>query len=54
MRVSGQHHALLPGKRPGVHCTGGLLGPRRLYVYVWKISHTPEFDPLTVKLIAIS
>ena len=29
--VVGQRHApatLLPGKRPGTHCTGGWVGPR--------------------------
>jgi len=31
MGVGGQRHApagLLPGKRPGTHCTGGCVGPR--------------------------
>ena len=31
MRVGGQLHALaalLPGKRPGIHCKGGWVGPR--------------------------
>ena len=31
MGVSGQRHAsaaLAPGKRPGIHCVGGWVGPR--------------------------
>jgi hypothetical protein len=31
MGVGGQRHAsaaLLPGKKPGMHCTGGRMGPR--------------------------
>jgi len=57
MGVGGQRHApsaLPPRKRPGTHCTGGLVGPRAGLDGCGK-SHPPlGFDPRTVQPIASS
>jgi hypothetical protein len=45
MGVGGQRHApaaLLPGIRPGTHCTGGWVGPRGRSGRVLKISPRPH------------
>jgi hypothetical protein len=55
MGVGGQHHApaaLPPGKRPGIHCTGGSVGPRAGFGRVRKISPRPGFDPWTFQPVA--
>jgi hypothetical protein len=55
MWVGGQRHAstaLLPGKKPGTCCTGGLVGPQDRSGRVRKISPPAEFDPRTVQAVA--
>ena len=53
--VGGQRHApgaLLPGKRPVMHCTGRWIGPRDRSGHVWRISRPSKFDPRTVQSVA--
>jgi len=49
MGVGGQRPtlpALPPGKRPGTHCTGGLVGPRAGLDRCGKSRLPPGFDPV--------
>jgi hypothetical protein len=53
--VGGQRRAsaaLPPGKRPGIHCTGGWVGPRVGVDGCGKCHHLPGFDPQTVQPLA--
>ena len=54
MEVGGQGHALtlLPGKRPGTHCTGSWVGPRAGQNRCGKSRPPPGFDPRAVQLVA--
>jgi hypothetical protein len=55
MKVGGQIHAaaaLPPGKRPGTHCIGGLVGPRAGLDGCGKSRPPPGFDPRTVQPVA--
>ena len=52
MGVGGYRHApaaLPPGKRPGVHYTGGWVRPQVRSGQVRKISPAPGFDPRTAQ-----
>ena len=56
MVVAGQRlaaAALLPGKRPGTHCTGGWGGPRAGLDGCGKPRLPPGFDPRTVQSVVI-
>ena len=44
--------ALLPGKRPGTHCIGGLVGPRAGMGRCGKSCLPPGFDPRTAQPVA--
>ena len=53
--VRGQRHALAalyPWERPGVHCTGGWVGPRAGLDRCEKSRLPPGFDPRTVQPVA--
>ena len=57
MGVGGQRHApaaLTPGKRPGIRCIGGWVGPRAGLDGCGKSRPppSPEFDPRTVQPVA--
>ena len=55
--VRGQPHAsaaLYPRERPGIHCTGGWVGPRAGLDRCAKSRTLPGFDPRTVQPIACS
>jgi hypothetical protein len=55
MGVDGQRHApaaLPPGKRPGIYCIGGWVGPRAGLDGCWKISPPPGFDPRIVQPVS--
>jgi hypothetical protein len=53
--VGAHHHApaaLPPGKRPGIQCTGGWVGPRAGLDSCKKISPPPVIDPRTFQPVA--
>jgi hypothetical protein len=53
--VRGQRHApaaLYPRERPGIHCTGGGVGPRAYLDRCGKSRPPPGFDPRTFRLEA--
>jgi hypothetical protein len=55
MGVGGQRHApaaLPPGKRPGIHCIGGRVGPRAGRDGCGKSRPPPGFDPQTIHPVA--
>ena len=54
MGVGGQRHApaALPQERPGIHCTGGWVGPRAGMDRCGKSRSPPGFDPRTVQAAA--
>jgi len=55
MGMGGQRHApaaLLPGKRPGTHFTGGWMGPRAGPDECGKSRPPPGFDPRIVQPVA--
>jgi len=55
MEVCGQCHALAalpPGKKFGIHCTGGWVSPKTGLDLCEKISPYPRSDPRTVELVA--
>jgi hypothetical protein len=55
MGVGSQRHslaALYRRERPGIHCTGGWVGPRAGLDGGRKISFPPGFDPWTVQPVA--
>jgi hypothetical protein len=57
MRVGGELPApavLLPGKKPGIHCTGGWVGPRPGLNMRGKYRLPTGFDPRTVQPAASS
>jgi hypothetical protein len=41
----------IPEKRPGVHCTGGSVGPRKLPGRLRKISPSPEFKSRAIQSV---
>ena len=41
-----------PRERPGIHCTGGWVGPRAGLDGCGKFRPSPGFDPRTVQLVA--
>jgi len=41
-----------PRERPGIHRTGGWVGPKAGLEGCGKSRHTPEFDPRTVQPVA--
>ena len=45
--------ALPPGKRPGTHCTGVLVGPRAGLDGCGKSRPPPRFDPRTAQPVAL-
>jgi hypothetical protein len=54
MGVGGQRHALAalpPGKRPGMFCIGGWVGPKLVWMNA-VISPTSGFDTRTVQPVA--
>jgi hypothetical protein len=56
MGVAGQRHApaaLLPGNRPGTHCTGVWVGLTAGLDGCGKSRFPPGFDSRTVKSVAI-
>jgi hypothetical protein len=57
MGVGGQPHApaaLPPVKRPGIHCTGGWVGPRDSLDWCGKSRPSPGFDPRTFQPVVQS
>ena len=44
--------ALYPRERPGIHCTGGWVGPRAGLDWCGKSRPPPGFDPRTVQPVA--
>ena len=56
MGVGGQRHApaALPRGRPGIHCTGGWVGPRAGLDGCGNSRLPPGFDPRAVQPVASS